>query len=99
MRYIDDIFFIWTENGDELEGFLQRLNAFHPDSKFTHDKSQVSINFLMLQSALMVRGLKLIFIVSPLIVINLLNCHRFLEFNSAHPIHNKIDYVQPRAAY
>ena len=46
MRYIDDIFFIWTESEDELEGFLQRLNAFHPNLKFTHDKCEVSINFL-----------------------------------------------------
>ena len=44
MRYIDDIFFIWTESEDELDGFLQRLNAFHPNLKFTHDKSEVSIN-------------------------------------------------------
>ena len=46
MRYIDDIFFIWTESEDELEHFLQRLNAFHPNLKFTHEKSKVSINFL-----------------------------------------------------
>ena len=43
MKYID-IFFIWTESEDELERFLQRLNAFHPILKFTHDKSEVSIN-------------------------------------------------------
>ena len=43
MKYID-IFFIWTESEDELERFLQRLNAFHPNLKFTHDKSEVSIN-------------------------------------------------------
>ena len=28
MRYIEDIFFIWTESEDKLEGFLQRLNVF-----------------------------------------------------------------------
>ena len=46
MRYIDDIFFIWNEKADKLEGFLQSLNAFHPNLKFAHDKSKVSINFL-----------------------------------------------------
>ena len=46
MRYIDDIFFILTENEDELEVFFQRLNAFHPNLKFTHEKFKVSINFL-----------------------------------------------------
>ena len=39
-------FFIQTENEDELDEFLQRLNAFHRNLKFTHDKSKVSINFL-----------------------------------------------------
>ena len=34
MRYIDDIVLIWTESKDELEGFLQRLNAFHPNLKY-----------------------------------------------------------------
>ena len=45
MRYVDDICFIWTESEDELEGFLQLLNAFHPNFKFTHDKSKASKNF------------------------------------------------------
>ena len=46
MRYIDYIFFIWIESENELEGFLQRLNAFHPNLKFTQEISKVSINFL-----------------------------------------------------
>ena len=46
MSYMDDIFFIWTESEDELEGFLQRLNVFHPNLKFTHGNSKLSINFL-----------------------------------------------------
>ena len=72
IRYID-IFFIWTGSEDELEGFLQCLNTFHPYLKFTHDKSKVSINFLDAKLVLLVRSLKLIFIVSPLIVINFLS--------------------------
>ena len=27
LRYIDDIFFIWTEGQDKLEGFLNRLKG------------------------------------------------------------------------
>ena len=65
MRYIHDIFFIWTESEDELEGFLQGLNAFHPNLKFTHVKSEVSINFLDLTVSIIIT-----FIVSPLTVIN-----------------------------
>ena len=46
MRYIDEIFFIWTEVENKLESFLRRLNTFHPNLKFTHEKSKTSINFL-----------------------------------------------------
>ena len=34
-RYIDDIFFIWTHGKEHLETFLQELNNFNPDLKFT----------------------------------------------------------------
>ena len=46
LRYIDYIFFIWTEGEDKLEGFLNRPNNFHPNIKFTHEKSKSSVNFL-----------------------------------------------------
>ena len=45
LRYIDDIFFIWTEGEDKLEGFLNRLNNFNSNLKFTHEKSKFSVNF------------------------------------------------------
>ena len=46
LRYIDDIFFMWTEDEDQLEGFLNRLDNFHPNLKFTDEKSKSSLNFL-----------------------------------------------------
>ena len=45
MDKVDRYFFMWIESEDELEGFLQCLNAFHPNLKFTHEKCKVSINF------------------------------------------------------
>ena len=33
LRYIDDIFFMWTEDEDQLERFLNRLDNFHPNLK------------------------------------------------------------------
>ena len=42
LRYIDDIFFIWIEGEDKLEGFLNRLNNFHPNLKL----KQYLVNFL-----------------------------------------------------
>ena len=46
LRYTDDIFFFWTEDENKLESFLQRLSTFHPNLKFTHEKSKTSLNFL-----------------------------------------------------
>ena len=45
-RYNDDIFFIWTASEKELDDFLERLNNFHPNLKFTHERSREEINFL-----------------------------------------------------
>ena len=44
-RYID-IFFIWTASEKELDDLLERLNNFHPNLKFTHERSREEINFL-----------------------------------------------------
>ena len=43
-RFIDDIFFIWTDS-EELK-FLKDLNEFHPNLKFTYEKSKEEISFL-----------------------------------------------------
>ena len=87
MRYIDDIFFIWTESEDELEGFLQRLNAFHPNLKFTHDKSKVSIKFLDVTVNINGEEFETDLYYKPTY------CHQFLEINSAYPTHNKKSIV------
>ena len=39
-------FFIWTESEESLEKFLEDLNKFHPNLKFTYEKSKEKINFL-----------------------------------------------------
>ena len=38
LRYIDNIFFIWNENEEKLEEFLENLNNFHPNLKFTSER-------------------------------------------------------------
>ena len=45
-RFIDDIFFIWTDSEENLNKFLKDLNDFHPNLKFTYEKSKEKINFL-----------------------------------------------------
>ena len=45
-RFIDDIFFIWTDSKENLNKFLKDLNEFHPNLKFTYEKSRKKISFL-----------------------------------------------------
>ena len=39
LRYIDDIFFVWTHGEEKLDDFLSCLNEFHPNLKFTYEYS------------------------------------------------------------
>ena len=86
LRYID-IFFIWTEGENKLESFLQRLITFHPNLKFTHEKSKTSINFLDAMVSFNSDKFETNLYSKPT------DCHQFLELNSAHPIHIKKSIV------
>ena len=44
LKYIDYIFFVWTHVEDEFYKFLERLNSFHPNLKFTLECSREEIN-------------------------------------------------------
>ncbi|XP_048583758.1 uncharacterized protein LOC116608371 [Nematostella vectensis] len=46
LRFIDDIFMIWTHDEPSLLNFLQYINSIHPTIKFTHEYSPTRINFL-----------------------------------------------------
>ena len=39
LRYIDDIFFIWTHGEEQHNLILKDLNEFHPKLKFTYQTS------------------------------------------------------------
>ena len=84
-------FFIWTEGENKLESFLQPLNTFH--LKFTHEKSKTSINFL--EVAVRINGDKF----ETDLYSKPTNCHQFLEFDSAHPIHFKKSIVYSQGLY
>ena len=43
-RHIDDIFFIWTHGEKRLQTFSEKLNKFHPNTKFI-DKSHKEKDF------------------------------------------------------
>ena len=46
LRYIDDIFMIWTEGLDNLKIFIDYLNNIHSTIKFTSSRSFTHIPFL-----------------------------------------------------
>ena len=44
-KYIHDIFFIWTHGKDKLGKFLDDLNSFDNNIKFTHESSKENATF------------------------------------------------------
>ena len=46
LRFLDDIFVIWTEGSDKLKVFVDYLNNLHPTIKFTCSHSLTNIPFL-----------------------------------------------------
>ena len=83
LRHIDDSIFIWNESEEKLEDFLENLNNFHPNLKFTSEKSKKSVNFLDVKVSLIDQHLEIHLYCKPT------DCHQFLDFNSVHPIHLK----------
>ena len=82
-RFIDDIFFIWTDSEENLNKFLKDLNEFHPNLKFTYEKSKEKINFLDL----------VIKLTDGKIVTDLYcksaDSHQYLHYDSCHAEHIK----------
>ena len=45
-RFIDNVFFIWTDGEESLEEFMALMNSFHDTIKFTFSWSESQVNFL-----------------------------------------------------
>ena len=82
-RYINDIFIIWPHK-ENLDRFLNELNNYHPNLKFTHSISNSAVNFLDLS----------IYKGPDFKNVHKLDCkthqkpqslHQYIEFTSAHP--------------
>ena len=78
-RYIDDIFFLWTHGEGNLKRFLEELNNYDPNIKFTHEYSKKEIPFLDLKV-----GIKDGKITTDLYVKDT-DRNRYLHYTSAHP--------------
>ena len=78
-RYIDDIFFLWTHGEESLKQFLDNLNNYDPNVKFTREYSKKEIPLLDLKV-----GIKNGNITTDLYVRDT-DRHQYLRYTSAHP--------------
>ena len=90
-RYIDDIFFIWTHGEEKLELFLNDLNNYHPNIKFTHKSNKEHMSFLDLNVKLSGNKLSIDF------YIKLTDRHQYLLYTPSHPEHTKKSVVYSKA--
>ena len=84
VRYINDIFMVWTDTTDKLNSFLRDLNGFHPNLRFTHQQSQHSTDFLDLT---IYKGTQFntCNILDTKTYQKPLNLYQYLHYTSAHP--------------
>src|SRR5690606_14830915 len=84
LRYIDDILIFWTKGKTLLNNFIVNFNSFHPFIKFSHDVSDLKVNFLDVTIGAQ----------SGQIYTNLYrkptDKPQYLHFSSEHPHHTKI---------
>ena len=83
LRYIDDIFFIWTHGQEELDRFISYCNTKHTTIKFTSEQSNKSISFLDVMVNLSDGHLDTDLYSKPT------DTHQYLEWSSCHPRHTK----------
>ena len=83
LRYIDDIFFIWTHSEEELKEFMRELNSFDTNIKFTYEYSDKKVSFLDLQVDIVEGKLITSLFVKPT------DRHQYLHYSSCHPEHTK----------
>ena len=84
MRFIDDVFFIWTHGEEKLKSFINHLNSSHETIKFTSEESRDSISFLDVQVSVGEGG-----VLSTDLFCKPTDTHQYLHKKSCHPWHTK----------
>ena len=87
LRYIDDIFLIWTHGEQEIFKFLKHLNSFTRNLSFPHEVSKTCIPFLDLKVKLIDGKLETDLCMKPT------DGHHYLHYLSSHPEHTKCSVV------
>ena len=91
VRYIDNVFFIWTHGPDKLVSFMTEFNNYHPNIKFTYESNKENITFLDLDVSL--SGNKL----TTDLHIKSTDKHQYLHYLSAHPAHTERSIIYSQA--
>ena len=81
LRYIDDIFFMWTHVEEKLHDFFNGLNEFNPSLKFKYSTQR--INFL--DVIVSKEGNEFV----TDLYCKATDCHQYLHYDSCHPDHMK----------
>ena len=85
LRYIDDIFVIWTHGMEKLTEFHTFINNYHPTIKFTLEQSDKEIVFL---DTIVKKNTT-----NDRLIVELYtkptDTHNYLHFKSSHPGHTK----------
>ena len=84
MRFIDDVFFIWTHGEEKLDSFVNFLNSSHDTIKFTSEHSSNSINFLDVKVSVKQGG-----VLTTDLFCKPTDTHQYLHKTSCHPWHTK----------
>ena len=87
LRYIDYKFFVWTHVEDEFYKFLERLNSFHPNLKFTSECSREEINWC---NTVKLNNNQFV----TYLYCKPTDSHQHLHYNSCHP-----DYMKKSSVY
>ena len=84
LRYIDDIFMIWTESPENLKIFIDYLNNIHATIKFTSSHSPTNVPFLDVTVSLTSGGN-----INTDPYTKPTDKHQNLFYCSCHPLHTK----------
>ena len=79
LKYIDDIFFVWTHGEEILQKSLEYLSDIHPGLIFTPEISAHQVNFL----DVIVKIQENEFLAD--LYSKTTDCHQYLHYDSYHP--------------
>jgi hypothetical protein len=79
LRFIDDVFMIWTHGEDSLAEFVEYLNSCVETIKFTAEYSKLAVNFLDMKVKLQDNMIQTDLYSKPT------DSHSYLLYDSAHP--------------